>query len=49
MNLVAAYTTLRNIRAEELFGVSYTEMQKNYKDVNWPGNKTKIKRKYKPN
>ncbi|MCH1547777.1 MAG: biopolymer transporter ExbD [Flavobacteriaceae bacterium] len=41
--LVAAYTTLRNIRAEELFGVSYTEMQKNYKDVNWPGNKTKLK------
>jgi hypothetical protein len=41
--LVAAYTFLRNRRSEELFRVSYTEMQKNYKDVNWPGNKTKLK------
>ena len=30
-------------RAEELFGISYTEMQKNYKDVNWPGSKLKLK------
>ena len=41
--LVAAYTHLRNIRAEELFGISYSEMQKNYKDVNWPGSKAKLK------
>lgn len=41
--LVAAYTSLRNKRAEELFGVSYTEMLKNYKDVNWPGSKLKLK------
>jgi len=41
--LVAAYTFLRNRRGEELFGTSYTEMQKNYKDVNWPGSKAKLK------
>ena len=41
--LVAAYTHLKNIRAEELFGTSYSEMQKNYKDVNWPGSKAKLK------
>ena len=43
--LVAAYTHLRNIRAEDLYGESYEEMLKNYKDVNWPGNKTKLKEK----
>ena len=41
--LVAAYTHLRNIRAQELYGVSYSEMMKNYKDVNWPGNRDKLK------
>ena len=41
--LVAAYTHLRNIRADELFGESYSEMMKNYKDVNWPGNREKLK------
>ena len=41
--LVAAYTHLRNIRAQELYGESYSEMMKNYKDVNWPGNKGKLK------
>ena len=41
--LVAAYTFLRNRRGEELFGTSYTEMQKNYKDVNWSGSKAKLK------
>ena len=41
--LVAAYTHLRNVRAQELFGDSYSEMMKNYKDVNWPGNKDKLK------
>ena len=40
--LVAAYTHLRNVRAEELYGESYSEMLKNYKDVNWPGNKKKL-------
>ena len=43
--LVAAYTHLRNVRAEELYGESYSEMLKNYKDVNWPGNKKKLKKK----
>ena len=41
--LVAAYTHLRNIRAQELYGESYSEMMKNYKDVNWPGSKEKLK------
>ena len=34
--LVAAYTHLRNLRAEQLYGESYSEMMKNYRDVNWP-------------
>ena len=43
--LVAAYTHLRNVRAEELYGESYSEMTKKYRDVNWPGNKKKLKQK----
>ncbi len=43
--LVAAYTHLRNLRAEELYGESYSEMMKNYRDVNWSGNKVKLKEK----
>ncbi len=43
--LVAAYTHLRNVRAEDLYGESYDGMMKNYRDVNWPGNKTKLKEK----
>ncbi len=43
--LVAAYTHLRNVRAEELYGESYSEMLKKYRDVNWPGNKKKLKEK----
>ncbi len=43
--LVAAYIHLRNIRAEELYGESYSEMMKNYRDVNWPGNKVTLKEK----
>ena len=43
--LVAAYTHLRNVRAEELYGESYSEMLKKYRDVNWPGNKKKLKQK----
>ena len=41
--LVAAYTHLRNVRAQELYGISYSEMMKNYNDVNWPGSKDKLK------
>jgi len=43
--LVAAYIHLRNVRAEELYGESYSEMMKNYRDVNWPENKKKLKKK----
>ncbi|APY11199.1 biopolymer transporter ExbD [Seonamhaeicola sp. S2-3] len=43
--LVAAYNVLRNRRAMSLYGTSFTEMQANYKDVNWPGNKEKLKEK----
>lgn len=43
--LVAAYNELRNRRAQELYGMSFTEMQKNYDDVNWTGDKEKLKEK----
>ncbi|UKM65337.1 biopolymer transporter ExbD [Flavobacteriaceae bacterium GSB9] len=42
--LVAAYNELRNRRAEELYGESFTEMEANHNDVNWPGNKAKLKK-----
>ena len=45
--LVAACTHLRNVRAEDLYGESYSEMMKNYRDVNCPGNKQKLKEKIK--
>ncbi|MCB4799835.1 ExbD/TolR family protein [Neotamlana laminarinivorans] len=41
--LVAAYNVLRNKRAEALYGMSFTEMEANANDVNWPGNKAKLK------
>ena len=41
--LVAAYSELRNIRATALYGKSFTEMEANLNDVNWPGNKSKLK------
>ena len=45
--LVGAYNVVRNKRAEtlnhEFRGMSFTEMQKNYKDVRWSGNKEKLK------
>ncbi|RED50528.1 ExbD/TolR family protein [Seonamhaeicola aphaedonensis] len=43
--LVAAYNELRNIRAQNVHGKSFTEMEANYKDVNWPGNKERLKEK----
>jgi hypothetical protein len=43
--LVAAYNELRDDRAQALYGKSFTEMEANYKDVNWPGNKEKLKEK----
>jgi len=41
--LVAAYNELRDKRAQELYGISFTEMQANYDNVNWVGNKTQLK------
>ncbi len=45
--LVGAYIVVRNKRAEslnhEFRGMSFTDMQKNYKDVRWSGNKEKLK------
>ncbi|NOY47636.1 MAG: biopolymer transporter ExbD [Chlorobi bacterium] len=47
--LVAAYNVLRNRRALEIgprrgfADMNFIEMQKNYKDVNWVGNKEKLK------
>ena len=41
--LVAAYNELRDRRAQELYGKSFMEMQANYDNVNWVGNKEKLK------
>ena len=41
--LVAAYNELRDARSQSLYGKPFTEMEANYKDVNWPGNKEKLK------
>jgi len=43
--LMAAYNELRNKRAQEEFGQSFTEMQADYDNVNWVGNRTKLKEK----
>ena len=43
--LVAAYNQLRDRRAKELYGVTFKELQANYDDVNWVGNKEKLDRK----
>ena len=43
--LVAAYNDLRDARALSLYGKPFTEMEANYKDVNWPGNKDALKKK----
>ncbi|WP_303318711.1 biopolymer transporter ExbD [Flavivirga abyssicola] len=43
--LVAAYNELRNARALAQHGKSFAEMQADYKDVNWPGNKERLKAK----
>jgi len=41
--LVAAYNQLRDRRAQELYGISFLEMQANYDNVNWVGDKEKLK------
>ncbi|MEZ4801249.1 MAG: biopolymer transporter ExbD [Gelidibacter sp.] len=43
--LVAAYNILRDRRAEELYGMTLAEMEKDYDDVNYTGNKEKLKEK----
>jgi len=45
--LVAAYTSLRNREAQRLYNRSFEQMEKDYKDVNNPENKTKLKEKLK--
>ncbi|RXJ52225.1 ExbD/TolR family protein [Gelidibacter gilvus] len=43
--LVAAYNQLRDRRATELYGKTLKEMEANYSDVNWIGNKESLKEK----
>ncbi|OBX26423.1 biopolymer transport protein ExbD [Gelidibacter algens] len=43
--LVAAYNQLRDTRAMELYGKTLKEMEANYGDVNWIGNKEKLQEK----
>jgi biopolymer transport protein ExbD len=43
--LVAAYNVLRDKRSESLYGKPFSEMEANYNDVNWPGNKDDLKKK----
>lgn len=43
--LVAAYNELRDQRAQELYNTSFKEMERNYDDVKWVGNKEKLKEK----
>lgn len=43
--LVAAYNQLRDRRAMDLYGVTFKELQANYDDVNWVGNKKQLKEK----
>lgn len=41
--LVAAYNQLRDREAQRLFGKSFTQMEKEYNDPNYTGNKDKLK------
>ncbi|MGY5850747.1 ExbD/TolR family protein [Salegentibacter sp. F14] len=41
--LVAAYNQLRDREAERMYGKSYTQMEKEYNDPNYTGNKDKLK------
>lgn len=41
--LVAAYNQLRNREANRLFNMDFTQMEANYNDVNWRGNKEQLK------
>jgi hypothetical protein len=43
--LVAAYNILRDRRAQELYGMTLAEMEQDYDDVNYRGNKDRLKEK----
>jgi len=43
--LLGAYNQLRDIRSKTLHGKSFQEMEADFKDVNWPGNKDELKSK----
>lgn len=43
--LVAAYNFLRNRTAEQLYGKSFTEMEADYRDVSYPGDKEELEKK----
>ena len=45
--LVAAYNFLRNREAERLFGKTFIQMEKDVKDVNYPGDKERLKENIK--
>lgn len=40
--LVAAYNFLRNRTAEQMYGKTFTKMEADYRDVNYPGDKEKL-------
>ncbi|ALJ05093.1 biopolymer transporter ExbD [Pseudalgibacter alginicilyticus] len=42
--LVAAYNVLRDKRSQALHGKPFSELEANYNDVNWPGNKELLKK-----
>lgn len=41
--LVAAYNELRNREAQRLYGTEFTQMEANYNDSNWRGDKEELK------
>ncbi len=41
--LVAAYNELRNREAQRLYGMEFTQMEDNYRDSNWRGDKEELK------
>lgn len=43
--LVAAYNQLRDREAQRMYGMSFTQMEKNYNDPNYNGNKDALKEK----
>ncbi|HET8810191.1 MAG TPA: biopolymer transporter ExbD [Flavobacteriaceae bacterium] len=45
--LVAAYNQLRDRAANRLYGVSFTQMEDNYNDPSWNGDKVKLEEKIK--